>query len=94
MYSMARGKSPSPEGLGADFYHAFGPLIAPPLHQMLLEAQSKGVLPEEFATGDIPVLYKKGAPRDVRNYRLITLLQVDYKIYSKALVRRMKTVIE
>jgi hypothetical protein len=61
---------------------------------MLLEAQSKGVLPEEFASGEISVLYKKGDPRDVRNYRPITRLQVDYKIYSKALVRRMKTVID
>jgi hypothetical protein len=61
---------------------------------MLLEAQSKGVLPEDFASGDISVLYEKGDPRDVRDYRPITLLQVDYKIYSKALVRRMKTVLD
>jgi hypothetical protein len=58
---------------------------------MLLEAQNKGALPEEFASGDISVLYKEGVPRDVRNYRPITLLQVDYRIYSKVLVRRMKT---
>jgi hypothetical protein len=94
MYSMAQGKSPGPDGLGAEFYHALGPLIASPLHQMLLEAQRKGVLPSAFASGDIAVLYKKGDPRDVRNYRPITLLQVDYKIYSKILVRRMKTVID
>jgi hypothetical protein len=94
MCSMASGKSPGPDGLGAEIYHAFGPLIASPLHLMLLEAQSKGVLPEEFASGDISVLYKKSDPRDFRNYRPITLLQVDYKIYSEALVRRMKTVID
>jgi hypothetical protein len=40
------------------------------------------------------VLCEKGDPRDVRNYRPITLLQVDYKIYYKVLVRRMKTVID
>jgi hypothetical protein len=91
---MATGKSPGPDGLGAEFYHAFGPHIASPLHQVLLEAQNKGTLPEEFASGDISVLYKKGDPRDVRNYRPITLLPVDYKIYSKVLVRRMKTVID
>jgi hypothetical protein len=78
MYSIVKGKSPGPDGLGAEFYYACGPLIAPPLHQMLLEAQSKGVLPKEFASGDISVLYRKGDPRDVRNYRPITLLQVDY----------------
>jgi len=45
-------------------------------------------------SGDISVLYKKGDPKEPRNYRPITLLQVDYKIYSKALVRRMKTVVD
>jgi hypothetical protein len=38
MFSMDKGKSPGPDGLGAEFYHAFGHLIASPLHQMLLEA--------------------------------------------------------
>jgi hypothetical protein len=94
MFSMAKGKSPGPDGLGAEFYHAFGPLIASPLHLMLPEAQDNGVLPEEFASGDNSVLYEKGDPRDVRNYRPITLLQVDCKIYSEVLVRRMKTVLD
>jgi hypothetical protein len=94
MHSMAKGKSPGPDGLGAEFYHAFSSMVAPRLHQMLLEAQDEGKFPESFAAGDISVLYKKGDPRDVRNYRPITLLQVDYKIYSKVLVKRMKTVID
>jgi hypothetical protein len=51
MFSMAKGKSPGRDGLGAEFYHAFGHLIASPLHQMLLEAQDNGVLPEELAAG-------------------------------------------
>jgi hypothetical protein len=38
MLIKARGKSPGLDGLGADFYHAFSALIAPRLHQMLLEA--------------------------------------------------------
>eukprot|EP00962_Isochrysis_galbana_P010757 scaffold2991_cov120-Isochrysis_galbana.AAC.4 len=40
--------------------------------------------------GDIVLLYKKGDSRDPRNYRPITLLQVDYKILAKILVARMK----
>jgi hypothetical protein len=62
MFSMAKGKSPGLDGLGAEFYQAFGHLIASPLHQMLLEAQDNGVLPEEFASGEISVLYKKRRP--------------------------------
>eukprot|EP00962_Isochrysis_galbana_P058866 scaffold32199_cov108-Isochrysis_galbana.AAC.9 len=40
--------------------------------------------------GYIILLYKKGDSRDPRNYRPITLLQVDYKILAKILVARMK----
>jgi hypothetical protein len=43
--------------------------------------------------GDIVLLYKKGDSRDPRNYRPITLLQVDYKILAKILVARMKKVV-
>eukprot|EP00962_Isochrysis_galbana_P002776 scaffold767_cov119-Isochrysis_galbana.AAC.2 len=43
--------------------------------------------------GDIVLLYKKGDSRDPRNYRPITLLQVDYKILTKILVARMKKIV-
>eukprot|EP00962_Isochrysis_galbana_P048155 scaffold19984_cov127-Isochrysis_galbana.AAC.2 len=59
MLSMAKGKSPGPDGLGAEFYHSFYALIAPRLHSMLLEAQNTGSLPEAFSSRDISVLYKK-----------------------------------
>ena len=40
------------------------------------------------------MLYKKGDPREIRNYRPITLLNVDYKIMAHALVARLKAVID
>eukprot|EP00962_Isochrysis_galbana_P052201 scaffold23600_cov120-Isochrysis_galbana.AAC.5 len=58
------------------------------------ENEGTGHLPEAFTSGNISVLYKKGDPREPRNYRPITLVQVDYKIYSKALVKRMKPVVD
>ena len=44
--------------------------------------------------GEIILLYKKKDPRDVRNYRPITLLNTDYKILTKILGARMKKVID
>jgi hypothetical protein len=43
--------------------------------------------------GEISVLYKKNDRDDVRNYRPITLLNSDYKIYTKLLAQRMKGVV-
>jgi hypothetical protein len=60
---------------------------------MILEACEKGDLPDGLTCGDIIVLYKKGDAREVRNYRPITLLQVDYKIFAKMMVAPMKTVV-
>jgi hypothetical protein len=60
------------------------------LYNTFLEAQAGGSLPPTMREGDIVLLYKKGDSRDPRNYRPITLLQVDYKILAKILVTRIK----
>ena len=39
------------------------------------------------------MLYKKGDRCDPRNYRSITLLNTDYKIFTRVLANRMKTVV-
>ena len=43
--------------------------------------------------GDISVIFKKGDRDDPTNYRPITLLNSDYKIFTCALARRMKQTI-
>ena len=39
------------------------------------------------------MLYKKGDREDPRNYRPITLLNTDYKIFTRILSKRMSTVV-
>lgn len=43
----------------------------------------------EFAKGWMCPLYKKGDRREISNYRPITLLNTDYKIYTKALATKL-----
>ena len=43
--------------------------------------------------GDITLLFKKKDREDVRNYRPLTMLNTDYKIYTKILANRLKTVV-
>ena len=51
-------------------------------------------LPHGIATrGLITLLYKKGDRLDMKNWRPITLLCVDYKIASKAVTNRLLTVL-
>lgn len=41
----------------------------------------------------ISLLYKSGEREDIKNWRPITLLNVDYKICSKILAERLKIVL-
>jgi hypothetical protein len=51
------------------------------------------ILPETMRTSIITSIFKKKSREDIRNYRPISLLCLDYKIIAKALAERMKSVI-
>jgi hypothetical protein len=78
MRSMADDKSLGPDKLPAEFYKLYETLISDNYHDMIEEACEYGYLPEDKTEGTIALIYKnKGDPRDMRNYRPITQLQVD-----------------
>jgi hypothetical protein len=88
---LGLAKAAGPDGFPAEFYRSFEELVVKDLHNTLQEAHTLGILPRSMREGDIVLLYKKGDSRDPRNYRPITLLQVDYKILAKILVARMES---
>ena len=92
--SLADGKATGPDGLGAEFYKAFEDVITGDLLRMLEESERSGALPETVRSGDITVLHKKGRTEEIRNYRPITLLNVDYKIYAKIMGFRMREALD
>jgi hypothetical protein len=93
IHRLGLAKAAGPDGLPADFYKSFEELIVHDLYNTLIEAHGLGFLTPTMREGDIVLLYKKGNSRDPRNYRPITLLQVDYKILAKILAARMKKVV-
>ena len=48
--------------------------------RMVHEAMEDGAYDVDVRTGHFIVLHKKEDTREIRNYRPITLLQLDYKV--------------
>ena len=48
---------------------------------------------KSFKQACIILIYKKSDPTDIRNYRLIWLLNVDYKIVSKVYAKHISAVL-
>ena len=92
--SMELGKSPGTDGLPAEFYKVFWKDISPYLISSLNRSYQKGKLAITQRRGIISLIPKKEkALNQLKNWRPITLLNCDYKIASKAIASRLKTVL-
>ena len=71
------------------------PEIKIPFHAMLLKSIDDDLLPESLRQGVISLLEKPGKDqRLIANWRPLTLLNCDYKIFAKALANRLECVIQ
>jgi len=91
---MGNGKSPGSDGFTGEFYKFFFPDLGHFLLRSLNHAFSSGELSITQKQGVITCLPKGDKPREyLKNWRPISLLNVDYKILSGVLARRMKGVL-
>jgi hypothetical protein len=90
---MASGKSSGPDGVVIEFYKVFWDLIGEDYHKMILEAVSAGSLPRGVTNGLISLLYKEGGRGQLTNWRPITLLNVGYELFAKALQLRLQSIL-
>ena len=90
---MARGKAPGCDGLPMEFYLKFWSVLGSDLVSVLNSAFFAGVLSRSQRRGVITLSFKKGDRLDPRNWRPITLLNVDYKIASRAVAGRLLMVL-
>ena len=92
--SFQKNKCPGLDGLTAELYICFWGELKSKLITVYQNAFIKGILPETMRVGVVTLLEKKGKDRsELANWRPITLLNVDYKILTKTLSQRLKTVL-
>ncbi|KAI3437676.1 hypothetical protein D9Q98_000126 [Chlorella vulgaris] len=83
------GRSPGHDGLPAELYRKFQGLLAPLLARLFTAVAELGILPARFHEGLITVIYKSGDRSEPTNYRPITLLCTDYRLFTKVLALRL-----
>ena len=84
------GKSPGPDGLTIEFYKSNWTIIAQDLTDVFNEIHSTTYIPKEMKLGCITLIHKKNTTELLQNYRPISLLNTDLKIYTKLLANRLK----
>ena len=90
MRHMQSGKSPGLDGIPVELYRHCGEIMAPLLSRLFSAAWQCNVLPRGFLEGLIAILPKAGESIDPADYRPITLLGTDYRIFAKVLANRVR----
>ena len=85
LWDMSRGKSPGPDGIVLEFYKVCWNFLGAEFTSMINESVREGRLPPGVTQGMIVLLHKGGDRQALTNWRPITLLNLGYKIYAKAL---------
>lgn len=94
LMAMPNGKTPGMDELGCEFYKVFWRKLGPIYLRMIQYSLEQGRLNSSARNGIIQLIPKRD--RDtlfLENWRPLTLLNTDYKIFSKALANRLKRVL-
>ena len=94
MLSMSDDKSPGNDGISKEFYNFFWDEMSSLLYDSFLSAKAKMELSPSQRQAIIKLLEKSDKDRRfIKNWRPISLLNIDVKIFNKALANRLKKVL-
>ena len=85
LQGTVRCKAPGNDGLPMEFYLCFWGVLGSDLVETLNSSFHSGLWSRSQRCGVISLSHKKGDRLDPRNWRPISLLDVDYKIASHAI---------
>ena len=87
---MAKVKAPGPDGLSVEFYTQCWPIVRNDFVNLLNQMHSTQSIDNRTKSGFITLIHKKGPKTEISNYRPISLLNYDLKIFTKCLTNRLK----
>ncbi|XP_062114673.1 uncharacterized protein LOC133825790 [Humulus lupulus] len=93
LFQMHPDKSPGPDGFSPGFYQKFWDIVGEDIVCMVQEFFTTGYFPTHLSETHIVLIPKKSAPDSMGDLRPIALCKVVYKVVSKVMVNRLKTVL-
>ena len=92
--TFIRGKSPGDDGFTWEFYNCFFDLLGQDLVDSFNASYRAGEMAPSQRRGVITIIPKEDSDLStLANWRPITFLNVDYKIASKAITKRLEKVL-
>jgi hypothetical protein len=91
--SFKKDRSPGPDGWTVEFYIEFFDLLGEDLLRVVEEVRTSGRVPVSFNSTFIALIPKVDCPETFEGFRPISLCNCIYKIISKVIVVRLKTVL-
>lgn len=88
--SMKKGKTPGSDGIPPELYLRFWHILGIHLLEGLQDSLQRGILSPNQRRSVITMIPKKGKDkRFIRSWRPISVLNADYKVFSKLLSKRL-----
>lgn len=94
LFAMAPLKAPGEDGFNAGFYQRHWNLIREDVTRAVLNFLNGGHMPEVVNKTVIVLIPKVKNPRNITQYRPISLCNVIYKICSKVLANRLREILD